>query len=414
MASVEKDSKGYRVRFIDHEGSRKAIRLSGLNKTNAEKIARHIEELVAWRKSGLSLDPQTAGWLSKVGPDLHDKLSNAGLIAVRASSNLGDFVAGYIQRHSDVKPGTTMNLRTCERNLNDFFGSDKPLRSITADDARAFRQWLADHEKQAENTLRRRCGRARQFFKAAQKAKLIDENPFEGMPVTVRGNKEKERFVTEEESQKILKACPCAQWRLIFSLCRYGGLRCPSEIIPLTWDDILWDSSRIIVHSPKTARYKDQESRVIPLFPELVAPLREVFELAEPGTIPVITRYRQATQNLGTTFVKIIKRAGLVPWQKPFQNLRSTRETELMEIFPSHVVVAWIGHSEAVARRHYLQTTDAHFEKATAGVVGHMVGHKACEMAENGKPMKAKNPENHLDFRGSSSEFAVTSYPAGT
>ena len=35
-------------------------------------------------------------------------------------------------------------------------------------------------------------------------------------------------------------------------------------------------------------------------------------------------------------------------------------------------------------------------------------------MAVNGKPMKAKNPENHADFRGSSCEFAVTSYPAGT
>lgn len=172
---------------------------------------------------------------------------------------------------------------------------------------------------------------------------------------------------------------------------------------------------RIIVHSPKTERYKDQESRVIPLFPELVAPLREVFELAKPGTVPVITRYRQATQNLGTTFVKIIKRAGLVPWPKPFQNLRSTRETELMEIFPSHVVVSWIGHSEAVARRHYLQTTDAHFEKAvSSGGEGHRQGHKACEMTENGMPTKAKNPENHLDFRGSSCEFAVTSYPAGT
>jgi len=54
------------------------------------------------------------------------------------------------------------------------------------------------------------------------------------MSVTVTGSKDKERFVTEGESQKILKACPDAEWRLIFSLCRYGGMRCPSEILPLT------------------------------------------------------------------------------------------------------------------------------------------------------------------------------------
>lgn len=85
---------------------------------------------------------------------------------------------------------------------------------------------------------------------------------------------------------------------------------------------------------------------------------------------PVVTSDSTADQNLQTTFVKIIKRAGLKPWVKPFQNLRSTRETELMEIYPSHVVVSWFGHSEKVARQHYLQTADAHFEQAVANLGG--------------------------------------------
>ena len=291
---------------------------------------------------------------------------------------------------------------------------------------------MEEHEAQAENTLRRRCGRARQFFKAAIKAKLIDENPFEGMSVTVTGSTDKARFITEEESQKILKACPDAEWRLIFSLCRYGGMRCPSEILPLTWNDILWDASRVIVTSPKTKRYKGQESRVIPLFPELRKALDEAYELAflrlndQPGdsdpvaTVsgPVVTRYSSASQNLRTTFNKIVKRAGLKPWPKPFQNLRATRETELMEIYPAHVVVSWIGHSEKVARQHYLQTTDAHFEKAVqptpSDLVGHMVGHNMCETTQNGEP---RNKASHVKpsvLRGSSGDFATTSYPVGT
>ena len=424
MASVEKDSKGYRVRFIDHNGQRRAIRLSGINKSNTQKIARHIDELVVWKKSGmtLTLDGETATWLSKVGQDIHDKLNKAGLIELRVSSNLGDFIADYIARRSDVEPGTTMNFKTCETNLVEFFGHDKPLRSITAADATAFRKWLEETEGQAENTLRRRCGRARQFFKAAIKAKLIDENPFDGMPVTVSGSKDKERFITEAESQKILKACPDLQWRLIFSLCRYGGVRCPSEILALTWENVLWDSQRIIVTSPKTKRYKGHENRVIPMFPELASVLNEAYEMAfdrleDKSAVvsgSVVTRYTTADQNLRTTFVKIIKRAGLVPWVKPFQNLRSTRETELMEIYPAHVVVSWIGHSEKVARQHYLQTTDAHFERAVADLVGHQVGHKTREMAKNGEPANDKNPEKRNVFRGSAGGFATNSYPVGT
>jgi hypothetical protein len=36
----------------------------------------------------------------------------------------------------------------------------------------------------------------------------------------------------------------------------------------------------------------------------------------------------------------------------------------LEEQFPLHVVCDWLGNSRTVAAKHYLQTTDAHFEKA--------------------------------------------------
>jgi integrase len=334
MASVSKDSKGYRIRFVMPDGTNKTIRFSGFKKSTVQEIAGHIKELVSAKAASSAIDRRTANWLGIVGQNVHDKLSNAGLIEARVSSNLGDFITGYIEQRSDVEPGTVTNYHQVRLNLVAFFGYDKPLRDITEKDAAAFRMWLEKEEGQSENTLRRRCGRARQFFTAAIKAKLIDENPFDGMPVSVGGSKGKARFITEEESQKILKACPDLQWRLIFSLCRYGGFRCPSEVLALTWENVLWDSQRIVVTAPKTKRYKGHETRVIPMFPELAGVLNEAYEMAfdrreDPAATvsgPVVTRYRSASQNLRTTFEKIVKRAGLVPWPKPFQNLRATRK----------------------------------------------------------------------------------------
>ena len=43
---------------------------------------------------------------------------------------------------------------------------------------------------------------------------------------------------SRDEAEKVLKACPDAQWKLLFALSRYGGLRCPSEHLALTWGDI--------------------------------------------------------------------------------------------------------------------------------------------------------------------------------
>ena len=58
-------------------------------------------------------------------------------------------------------------------------------------------------------------------------------------------------------------------WRIIIVLARYGGLRCPSEVLSLEWRQVDWERNRVTVPSPKTDRYEGKESRTIPLFPEL-------------------------------------------------------------------------------------------------------------------------------------------------
>lgn len=126
------------------------------------------------------------------------------------------------------------------------------------------------------------------------------------------------------------------------------------------------------VNSPKTEHNEGGESRIVPIFPELRPFLTEAFERAEPGNEYVITRYRAKNANLRTQFERIIKRAGAEPWPKLFQNLRASRETELTAEYPLHVVCQWIGNSPAVAHAHYLQVTEADFQRAveTKGGIG--------------------------------------------
>lgn len=58
--------------------------------------------------------------------------------------------------------------------------------------------------------------------------------------------------------------------------------------------------------------------------------------------------------------LRIIHQAGVTEWPKLFQNLRSTRQTELEEDFPSHVVCQWTDTREKVARSHYLLVRRQH------------------------------------------------------
>ena len=141
-----------------------------------------------------------------------------------------------------------------------------------------------------------------------------------------------------------------------------------------------WVGGRLTVHVPKLEHHGEKHAtRVIPIFPEIRPYLDDAFALAgERGldpTAPVINRYRDANANLRTQFNRIINRAAdldsllngpseIKPWPRLFQNLRATRQTELAHEFPLHVVCAWIGNSQAVAKEHYLQVTDADFAKA--------------------------------------------------
>jgi len=150
-------------------------------------------------------------------------------------------------------------------------------------------------------------------------------------------------------------------------------LRTPSEVVGLRWEHVNWDQKRLTVMSPKTSG-QGKPWRVMPLFPELQVALNEVLELAPEGSEFIINRYRDRAANLRTQFARILKRAGVEPWPRLFQNLRASRQTELANLYPLHVITSWLGNTPKVAQRHYLTTTDDHFRRAVDDVGGETGG----------------------------------------
>ena len=97
----------------------------------------------------------------------------------------------------------------------------------------------------------------------------------------------------------------------------------------------------------------------MPLFPEL----RDVLKAAwDGGSGYVIERHRG--NNLGTQCRRLIRKAGLTPWEKTFHNMRASRQTELTAQHPIHVVCEWMGNSVSVAAGHYLTVRPEDYAKA--------------------------------------------------
>ena len=153
-----------------------------------------------------------------------------------------------------------------------------------------------------------------------------------------------------------------------------------------------WARNRITIPVPKKAHIDGHQTRVIPIFPELRPFLDKAFEEAEEGEEFVVPLARN-TGNLGTHARRIIKKAGVKVWPKPFQNLRASRENELIKLYPAHFVYAWIGHTAAVAQDHYLKGTDADFDIAS-GKAAQNPAHSASVRSHQGPSQETESKEN--------------------
>ena len=355
----------WRVTFAwEANGDLIHVRLGSVTKKVADSVRRRIEGILEAKLAGTAIDPDTANWLGIIGEDLLGKLVKAGLAQPRAKaevSTLGDFLENLFQGLGTQKARTRIGYDRARRLLEEFFTKARRLSTISEDDAAEYRQWMA--KKFAPATVSVDLRRAKQYFKAAVRRKLIAENPFENLKCGSQANPSRLHFVTQETIETVIAACPNNDWRLIFALARYEGLRIPSELQGLKWSDVNWEKNRILVHVPKKEHIPGQATRIVPIFPELRPYLERAFNEAPEGAVLVVPRAKDGP-NLRRYAEQIIEKAGVKQWPKLFQNCRASRETELMRVHPAHVVMAWIGHTERVARSHYLQVTDEDFDKA--------------------------------------------------
>ncbi len=379
MASIAKDPNGLkRLLFVDGNGDRKKIHLGKMTVADAREVKTRVENILSATNSRRGFDNPTAQWIAEIPDSLADKLAAKGLIAPRIKEEpapvetLSKFLADYVKRRIDVKPATQEVWRTNIRSLLNHFGADCELPTINEGHAEDYKLYLIG-QGLASTTVHKRLQFARQFFRDAVKRKLVTSNPFAEVTAKASIPEDRKYFVTREEIELVLGACD-PTWEVIVALCRFGGLRCPSEVLSLRRTDVDWVNERIKVTSPKTEHHAGKGSRTIPLFPELKPILLKALELAPTGAEYVVdVKYRQSalTQsgwkncNLRTHFERIVKRAGLKPWPRLFHNMRASRETELAAEHPIHVVTAWLGNTPRIAMKHYLTVTDADFERAS-------------------------------------------------
>ncbi len=377
MATLAKQRNGSWKLYLEHpqHGRRTSITLGKLSKRSAESLRLRVEQLLACRCSGTPWPPELARWVGELSDSMQQKLARVGLVPPRVKTRLGSFLQQWLATRSHYKPSSQVVWRQVVRDLLKFFGQECLLEQIDRKQAEAFRHHLQQRGL-SPTTISKRLQVVRMIFRHAVQQELLEKSPFEHVRHHGGDPGRRRVYVPVGSIQKVLQACGDPWWQLLVVLARFAGLRTPSESLSLRWEDIHWEENRMLVHASKTAHLPGRGCRAVPLFPEVRFYLEQARNHAEPQAEYVFPEHlRRRAQgprgwngaNLRTGLLRIIRRAGLEPWPRPWHNLRASCETDLVQQFPLPKVAKWIGNTAAVAMRHYVDVTDEDFRRAASG-----------------------------------------------
>ena len=380
----------------------RALHVGMVSMASAREIGTHVDHLVTCRRSGADCRRSTRDWIERIRfdwPNLAERLAGLGLIAnaVRSDPSFADFVDTQIASRSDVKPNTIKAWRQTAEKIRLFFGN-RTIRSLTAKDGNDFLRWLnspvtlggAGH---TASTPGKHVTFAKGFLNEAVDAEILVANPFDKVKIDRSVDKRRRRFIPAELIERVINSTCDTEIRAIIALSRWGGLRTPSEPFAMQWQHIDSDRQRITVPAVKT------KLRELPLFPELVPHLQTLQDGSadqspEGYLFPRLRIFSDA--NLRKQMTRLIRLAGVPVWPKLFQNIRSTRQTELEERFPRKTVCEWMGNSETVADQHYLQVRDEHFDRAVVGEASETwLAAEHHPLVAAGSPRRSDGPTRH-------------------
>lgn len=268
MSSIVTRSTGNREIQFTFNG-RKALRLGKASMKDAATAQIHVDNLLMWRNTGRAIQPATMDWLTGLSDENRQRVEGVGLIDPverREAPTLSALADGYISKRKDVKAGTLTVYGLSRQRLLKHFGADRRINTITAGHAEDFYQRMIG-DGLAEATARKTISHSKQWFGYAVRHGWIARNPFEGMASHVRENPDRLRYISREDIAKVIDAAPDIDWKLIFALARFAGLRTPSETFALTWGELTGPGSVSLCEAPRPSITKATANGSSPCFP---------------------------------------------------------------------------------------------------------------------------------------------------
>ncbi|MBT7072386.1 MAG: tyrosine-type recombinase/integrase [Anaerolineae bacterium] len=370
MSSLNQTKSGsWRVQFGAGElpcGKRRELTIAenGVSKIVVEKIHGHIKTLLTATRANVPLDESTAVWLDGVGAKFRAKLVGLGIAPEdkrKKAPTLAELREDYFAT-KNFEDTTRDNCRYAFQALVDCLEGHTVIDTITKHDAECYLNYLKDNY--SGSTVERRFRRASEFINFARNQGVEMDNPFKGFKLPNSANPANREYISEDDVEKMIAICKNSHWQLVLAVSRYLGLRMNSEIRFMRWEDVDWETQMFTIHDKKNKR-----DRIMPISESLMFHLKTHYHAQDGKEFFFPEKpFRIESANLCTQFHRYAEQAGVGPFKRPFQNMRSSRQTDLESIpgLPDRVACQYIGNNIATKNKHYGQTLDKHHDLVRA------------------------------------------------
>jgi integrase len=346
-----------------YEGKhRRTIYIGGqrFNKQTAFRLKEVVEALLYYRDNQILVPEKSIHtWIENAPDIIRDKLCKAGLIAMPKRYTCSEIWKRFLNEKNYQKKNTNDIYLSAKKEFFEYFSENQTISELKKSQ---FEEWKAEMLTQsAVATVATTLKSTKAVFNWAVKKEFITESPLKGVGRGSFVNRANDRFVTMDEYRRILEQCPNQTWRTLFAFVRIGGLRCPSEILMLKWQDIAIPDNRFIVRSPKTEHHEAKDIRTVPLFSLLLEEIKKLETEKTGDNLFVNLSFEYKPHEAES----ILEKAGLSDLPRPFDNMRASRSNEVYRRWGDFIESEWIGHSSRVRSDHYLNITDDDFVSAS-------------------------------------------------
>jgi integrase len=299
--------------------------------------------------------------------EMHERVTGRNLRFPTLRAFFADFLTS---KSINKKTATIASYRKTVNLFLEHMGAeaDKPVIRVQPADVQSFIKARMD-QGAAPATVRQGIVVLRMMFKRAVDEGMCAINPAATVEVPDGESQTKLPF-TDEEVQRILKACPSEEWRTLVFIGYYTGARM-GDCLGLNWSAFdLGDTPKLTYQQKKTG--KGSKGWVtIAVHPSLKKRLLEWRLASKAGTEGPVLPGLTSTALGGNTgpstlFVQLIKAAGIDPCyattgrskqpRKCFHSFRTTMVSKMQSLeVPQEVRMNIVGHASADVHKGYSQ-----------------------------------------------------------